>query len=107
MWAFVTDENKGGRGKTGTDVNRFTVTDFAKLGIAGLASKTSVVKYRKAWKRAIDAGFATDVGPGDRIDLPDVDWQAYFNPPAPKVEKPTKRLRVPLALSGCIGTRQR
>ncbi|EIU40892.1 hypothetical protein MA6G0728R_0394 [Mycobacteroides abscessus 6G-0728-R] len=33
-------------------------------------SKPTIIKYRKAWKLAIDNGFATDVKPGDLIDLP-------------------------------------
>lgn len=47
-------------------MDRFTVTDFAKLGIADLASKTTVIKYRKAWKLAIAKGHATNVEPRER-----------------------------------------
>ncbi|WP_207552221.1 hypothetical protein, partial [Mycobacteroides abscessus] len=43
----------------------------------------------RAWSQAITDGVATDVKPGDLIDLPDVEWQEYFNPPLPKMDKPS------------------
>lgn len=45
--------------------------DLASQGITGMGSRTTIAKYRKAWKLAIERGFATDVKPGDLIDLPD------------------------------------
>ncbi|WP_457149548.1 hypothetical protein [Mycobacteroides abscessus] len=46
------------------------MTEFVGLRLSGLASSASVVKYRKAWAKAITDGVATDVKPGDLIDLP-------------------------------------
>lgn len=48
------------------------MAEFVALGIEGMKSQTSVAKYRKAWAKAIADGVATDVKPGDLIDLPDV-----------------------------------
>lgn len=45
VWAFTAD------GRKSKDV--YSVTDFAGLGISGLSSKPSVIKYRKAWAKAI------------------------------------------------------
>lgn len=77
VWAFVKD---GAKGRKRITSDTLSVRAFADLGISGMSSTTTVMKYRKAWKLAIDHGFATDVKPGDLIDLPDVEWQEYFNP---------------------------
>lgn len=37
-----------------------SVSQFAAMAVAGLQSRNTVAKYRKAWKLAIDNGFATD-----------------------------------------------
>jgi hypothetical protein len=80
VWAF-TREGKPGP-KTSSDQKstdlRQTVTGFAALKIRGLASKTTVIRYRAVWKAAIEAGIATDVFPGDVIDLPDVDFTDFL-----------------------------
>jgi hypothetical protein len=47
VWAFTTDENKGGRGRTGKELNRFTITGLAQTGAM---SKPTIIKYGKAWK---------------------------------------------------------
>lgn len=65
VWAF-THEAKPGPGKKDRS-NSLPISDFARTGIM---SKPTIIKYRKAWKLAIDNGFATDVKPGDLIDLP-------------------------------------
>lgn len=66
VWAFTSGAVKGHKSTSG-----LSVSDFLAHDINGLNSKTTVAKYRKAWKLAIDNGFATDVKPGDLIDLPD------------------------------------
>lgn len=78
MWAFTTDEITG-RGNRTTS-SALSARAFADMKVAGLKSQDTVRKYRRAWKLAIDNGVATDVKPGDLIDLPDVEWQPYFNP---------------------------
>ncbi|WP_079588177.1 hypothetical protein, partial [Mycobacteroides abscessus] len=72
-----------------SDVNKRSLSSFASLKVAGLGSRTTIIKYRRAWSQAITDGVATDVKPGDLIDLPDVEWQEYFNPPLPKMDKPS------------------
>ncbi|WP_131723179.1 helix-turn-helix domain-containing protein [Mycobacteroides abscessus] len=49
VWAFTHD----GRSKI-SNVKSMPVTEFVGLGLSGLASSASVVKYRKAWKLAIE-----------------------------------------------------
>lgn len=66
VWAFTEEV---GRGKMPTN-GHLSVSSFAALEINGLTKRDTVAKYRKAWKLAIDNGFATDVKPGDLIDLP-------------------------------------
>lgn len=87
VWAFTEDM----RGKNPTS-GILNCQQFADLSISGLSSKNTVTKYRKAWKLAIEHGFATDVKPGDLIDLPDLDWQTYFNPPLPKLDKAKRQI---------------
>ncbi|QOF31949.1 Uncharacterised protein [Mycobacteroides abscessus subsp. massiliense] len=65
VWAFTSGAVKGHKSTSG-----LSVSDFLAHDINGLNSKTTVAKYRKAWKLAIERGFATDVKPGDLIDLP-------------------------------------
>jgi hypothetical protein len=88
VWAFTEDRNPGRNSST---FGRMSAAEFASQSIAGLTSKQTVVKYRKAWKLAIEHGFATDVEPGDLIDLPEAEWRQYFNPPRPKGDKPPRK----------------
>lgn len=82
VWAF-TYEGKN-QNRACTDLCKRSLSDFAKLGIAGLESRNTVAKYRKAWALAIEHGHAADIKPGDEASLPDVEWQPYFNPPRQK-----------------------
>lgn len=82
VWAF-TYEGKN-QNPACKDVYKRSLSDFAKLEIAGLSSRPTLGKYRKAWALAIQNGIATDVKPGDLIDLPDAEWHPYFNPPRQK-----------------------
>lgn len=84
VWAFTYE---GKNQYACSDVSRHSLSQFAKLEIAGLASRNTILKYRKAWALAIAEGHATDVKPGDLIDLPDVEWKPYFNPPKPKPDR--------------------
>lgn len=60
VWAF-THEAKPGPGKKDR-LNSLPISDFARTGIM---SKPTIIKYRKAWAKAIADGVATDVKPGD------------------------------------------
>ncbi|SII58004.1 Uncharacterised protein [Mycobacteroides abscessus subsp. abscessus] len=72
VWAFTEDQQ--GKRTTSVTSDRSSMVEFAKLGVSGLRSVNSIKKYRRAWSQAIADGFATDVKPGDLIDLPDVEW---------------------------------
>jgi hypothetical protein len=60
-----------GRGHFASDGNpsdgRVTITDFAKLGIAGLTTRETVALYRDAWLEKGDP----NIGAGDTVTLPD------------------------------------
>lgn len=43
---------------------------FAELGIRGISSQDTVRKYRSAWERAVDRGWARPVEPGEVVALP-------------------------------------
>lgn len=88
VWAFTTD--KQGQRTSHTSVQSLGVAEFAALGISGLQSRNTVAKYRRAWAKAIEAGHAFDVQPGDDVVLPGVDWRTYFNPPNPRRNRSTK-----------------
>lgn len=76
VWAFTYEaKNQNDAGKDLSQ--RTSVNEFARTGVM---SRPTVTKYRRAWRLAIENGFATDVKPGDLIDLPEVEWQPYFNP---------------------------
>lgn len=53
----------------------FTLTGFAKLGIRGLSTRDSVRRYRRAWKRAVDRGWALPTTPGQTAALPEQDFR--------------------------------
>ncbi len=59
------------RWDSGREVDRYTISAFAKLGITGLKSKDTVIHYRHCWEDAMPAGEATDIQPGERVALPD------------------------------------
>lgn len=67
VYAFTEPgENRFSTGKTG----RYTLADFARLGIAGLRDAETVAWVREAWQDAIADGQAKDVKPGDHVTLP-------------------------------------
>lgn len=87
VWAFTTNR----QGQHTYPTSGIGVVEFATLGIAGLRSKNTVTKYRKAWVKAMERGSA-DLKPGDEFVEPDADWDACFNPPPPRLDRsPTKK----------------
>jgi hypothetical protein len=53
---------------------RISFADFARLGIVGLTDNNTVSDYHEAWDKAIKAGAASEVKPGDTISLPKLPW---------------------------------
>jgi len=84
VYAFTTDDDPGGRPtrETRPEVGRFptSITAFAGMGFHGLRSRETVARYRKTWQRAIDNGYAIEVGPGDVVNLPTVPWGEHYDP---------------------------
>jgi hypothetical protein len=74
----VTDSPGRPTEKVNSDL--LTPKQYAKLGIHGLRSKTTVRRYWRVWQRAIEEGVAEPVKLGDRVALPgpDLDWAEYF-----------------------------
>ncbi|QIS16475.1 hypothetical protein [Nocardia arthritidis] len=81
VFAFTYEGRPGGRSTGQESPVAKSIDEFAKLALAGLKSRNSVRKYRRAWALAIQDGYATHVMPGDIIALPEVDWDEYINPP--------------------------
>jgi len=74
VWAF-TEPSVGGRpSKTGGNHTRFSFTEFAAKRIRGLTDKHAVAEYHRIWQEAIDNGDAPEIEPGDRVELPTIDW---------------------------------
>lgn len=70
-WTEPTD---GGRPKSG-EKSSLTLSDFAALNIRGLTTRDSVRKYRSAWERAMERGWAGDARRGEPVALPDKDFK--------------------------------
>lgn len=67
---FVRTDSKGGRPGNLPDPSGFeTPNQFARRGIIGLSSHTTVTIYARAWLDRYDRP-----APGQRIDLPDEPW---------------------------------
>ena len=52
-----------------------SLDDFAGLGIRGLSSHNTVRKYRRAWRTAVDEGWAEPTKPGEVAALPSVPFK--------------------------------
>lgn len=76
----------GDRTKTTSDLA--TPNAYAKLGISGLRSPTTIRNYWKAWKAAIDDGVAKPAALGTEIDLPAPEWSDYYPPCEINIEPP-------------------
>jgi hypothetical protein len=82
----LTKPGRSGRQTNSATFGRLSFSRFAKLGIHGLTSHTSVSYYWYAWQRAIDAGIAVEVSLGDQIDLPTEPWSDFNAPTEPNVD---------------------
>jgi hypothetical protein len=84
VWAFTTNEDKGGQPSTGRNSGQYPmpVREFARLGFAGLRDRETVARYRAFWQTAVDSGDAKEVSPGDEVELPDLPW------PPPAADQP-------------------
>lgn len=77
VWAFAVPSDLQSR--NGLKIN---ARSFAEIGIAGLRSTTTVMRYWQEWQDAIDEGIAQPVSPGDDVALPDDDkWKGETSKP--------------------------
>jgi hypothetical protein len=79
VYAFVKPA-QGQRATLRETPRSFTLTEFAKLRIVGLADRDTVAHYYDAWQSAVDAGMAVPTTPGGDVALPAMAW-----PPNPTV----------------------
>jgi hypothetical protein len=61
-----------------TSDNYLTPSEYAKRGIHGLRSQTTIRAYWRAWHDAIAEGLAELVELGDEVELPDAEWNDYY-----------------------------
>lgn len=81
-WVYAFTED--GR-TTDRSSEKYTITEFADLGIAGLRSPQTVKRYRDAWTEATEDGRIhpdAQPTPGDVFALPDLPWP-YITKPKP------------------------
>lgn len=75
VYAYTADDDKGGRPRKDAENlvknNQVSLSEFAELGIRGMTTRNSVRKYRNAWQKAVDEGWAEPAQPGERVALPD------------------------------------
>jgi hypothetical protein len=69
--------NKGSGTRPGVSEGKWNIRHFAELGFAGLTTNKAVSRYRDAWIKAIDNGWAVPVEPGQMVSLPDQDFPAW------------------------------
>lgn len=67
VFAFTEERPAGNQPAQMANSRHLSISDFAALGIAGLTTRDTVRLYREAW---IDGGGATNIGPGDTVNLP-------------------------------------
>lgn len=85
VYAFVSVADGKGKAPANRD-SAISPAEFAALGIAGLRSDNTVRAYRGHWQYAIDQGKAKPVGPGSRVEEPDLPF-----PPNPDSAAGTSR----------------
>lgn len=69
--------NKGSGTRPGVSEGKWNIRDFAGLGFAGLTTNKAVSRYRDAWIKAIDNGWAVPCEPGQTVNLPDEEFPAW------------------------------
>jgi len=73
VYAFTTDQDKGGRPSreqpVGNPTGLLTIGAFVRLGFHGLTTRESVGNYRKAWQSAMDDYMAPVPQPGMSIEI--------------------------------------
>ncbi len=76
----------GDRSKITSDLA--TPSAYAKLGIVGLRSPTTIRAYWQAWQNAVDDGIVQPAILGKEIHLPRVEWNEYYPPKKNAVTTP-------------------
>ncbi|MBJ7325372.1 MAG: hypothetical protein JHC70_23900 [Rhodococcus sp.] len=96
-WVYAFTED--GR-NTDRSSEKYTITEFADLGIAGLRSPQTVKRYRDAWERATEDGRIhpdAQPKPGDVFALPELPWPYITKPKPVPNSKPDAAEKPPFA----------
>jgi hypothetical protein len=98
VYARVRVSSHGGdrsKSKSGLapDDGKVTTSVYARKGIHGLRSKTTIIRYWNVWEKLVSEGMVEPVSLGDEVDIPeDVEWNSYYLPAAdadePVVDEP-------------------
>lgn len=93
IYARVQVSGHGGdRSKITSDLA--TPTAYAKLGISGLRSPTTIRAYWQAWQNAVDDGIAQPAMLGKEIHIPNIEWSEYY-PPKKNIDAPPEPVQPP------------
>lgn len=87
VWAWTEPQQGRRTSSSSTGSRRYSIEEFAALGITGLRSSKTVGTYRQRWQDAIDFGYAMAVRPGDAVDLPKLPWPASKKNAAVRIAK--------------------
>lgn len=63
IWAFTYDTGGGRPSKSAQKSTLLTVSEFAEMGLVGLRSRNSIIRYRTIWREAMESGLTIDVKP--------------------------------------------
>ena len=85
VWAW-TELQPGKRTDLAQKCARYSLKEFAALGLRGLRSRRTVAEKRAIWQSAIDAGLACAVNPGDVVEIPDAPFGLIEDGPEPDPE---------------------
>lgn len=77
VYAFTRGDLRG-RPSESDGNQALPISRFAELGIAGLTTRETVARYRRAWQTAIDQHKALPVQPDTITSAPDLEWGEVY-----------------------------
>ena len=79
VYSRVRVQESQGRPSEKVKVDLLSPFEFARLGIHGLRSKTTVRRYWDAWNNAVGAGLTEAAELGRTVRIPAVPWSCYYD----------------------------
>lgn len=80
VYAFTHDHARGQINCSLCTEECIAINSFWELGIRGLSGRNTPGKYRRAWQKAIEKGWANPVRPGEIVELPIEDFLEGSDP---------------------------